>query len=984
MKTRITILLIVLLNLSTRINAQEPPKTYHEQMKILMSELDSTRFKNNILYNKVYPLANLNEFNQNGRKDTSNYKHLYQALHELYLANNKQEIMSSDMLEQLTIHAQKHGQVQIGIINIEMTIIKEDAYDENDKKIEIDSTNNIKRLHEIPDKNPYKNIQTLVISPTQGNVEEVNGENISFNFNRAFIQKTTNPIKELNVNFGDGQLHSIISNRSFSNSTLTHNFQTEGTKTLKFSGSYQDGTPFETFAQINIAIIPAPITGIVKLRATENFTPYIPDETAYYDNYIPDDEYPEIEYKVYYSTNPPRTKIMKPIIIVDGIDYDDERKINHIYDFALKIQNTNGKLGDSLRVRGYDVIIANFPTYKVGTREIDIITEWDDYGNPEYWDTEIIDVYRKGGADYIQRNAKSVKELIRKINSILSNNGSTEEIVLVGPSMGGLVTRWALKEMEDAGENHNVGIWVSFDSPQQGANIPTALQFAADYQNEYSALDKLKRKASRQMLIHHYLAESSNTISSGAPEFRNRFNTELNSLGYPQNLRKVALVNGSTTGEITNNPGDEIAYTHLWMDSFPWSNILEGYLYFTGNAGHSNVMDFDFTWISGQDDVKKYTDTSYPIGSFDNAPGCIIEMVGDYSIEEEFDNIHETWFVFSFYIDGYVSQSVDNFTFMPTKSTLDYQGSSQLLREPICYNLIETGETPFDSYYAPEHNEPHVQLNTTNVTWLLNELTSPSPTSPPTYCDQPIELSINGQDELCPPNTATYTLTPNNLTNVQWSVTNNLQIISSNNQQVVVKMNYPSQYFSWGNILVNVGQNSASKIIVCVPPHPMFNIDYNNGGNINISLESVIEEIPLEYQNITDVQWELTSGNSIILSATENQAELLGDTVFTGKVTVTNDNGSATKNFFWPEPDKCYALIKVGADRYQVIDRCNDNEVLNSLPIKELYDIYGNKINDIPINYEDLDISNIGSSGQVHVIHININGENISKTIIKD
>ena len=55
-------------------------------MKIMTSELDATHFTNNTLYDKVYPLANLKSFNQNERKDTSNYRHFKQAVHQLYLA----------------------------------------------------------------------------------------------------------------------------------------------------------------------------------------------------------------------------------------------------------------------------------------------------------------------------------------------------------------------------------------------------------------------------------------------------------------------------------------------------------------------------------------------------------------------------------------------------------------------------------------------------------------------------------------------------------------------------------------------------------------------------------------------------------------------------------------------------------------------------------------------------------------------------------
>ncbi len=865
--------------------------------------------------------------------------------------------------------------------------------DESDRKIEIDSSGQINKLVEILNKNPYKHLQSLVISPLLKNINQEDNLNVTFNFSRAFIQKSTNPIKDLNVNFGDGQVHPIIENRHFENSIISHSFSTEGAKTLIFVGVFQDGTSFETYSAISIVLNPPP-EDIITLRASENFTPYIPDEEAYYNNYMPNNEFSEIKYKVFYSTDPPRTEIMKPIIIVDGIDYNDEHNCDYIYDELLKLDDTGERLGNRLRELGYDVIIGNFPTYKIGTVEVDIPTSWNWFGFPLTWETETIDTFRKGGADYIQRNAQAVKELIRTINNELITNESSEKLIVVGPSMGGLVTRWALKEMENNGENHNVDIWVSFDAPQQGANIPTALQYAADYQNEYSSLDKLKRKAARQMLVHHYLAEEQipyypsfpfftyGLISEGAPGFRNRFKNELSTLGYPQqNLRKVALVNGSTTGEIVNNTGGELAYTHLWMDSFPWSNILEGYLYFTGNNGNNKVMDFDFTKISKENDVKKYTNTNNLIGSYDNSPGCIIEMLGDFSIDVDIENMHQTFFIINFWIDGYVSQSADSFSFMPTKSTLDFQGST-LLSEPICYNLVTSNETPFDSYYAPEQNEPHVQLNTNNVNWMLDEFASLEPTEPPTYCEQPIILALDGLNNLCSPNTATYTLSPNNLTNVQWSETGYLQIMSSNEQQITVKMNDAS-FFEYGIITANVGTNNVSKFVYCPYFFPFFRVNYNETGNIIVSLESEDNEIPLELQGITDVQWELTSGDSSILNATDKDVEILGNN-FTGKITLTNDNGSTTKYFFWPDPDNCNALVKVGTDKYQVIDRCNDNEVINTIPIKELYDISGNKISDIPVYNQELDIDNIGNNGSIHIIHIVVNGENLSKVIIKD
>src|SRR5690606_22193282 len=159
--------------------------------------------------------------------------------------------------------------------------------------------------------------------------------------------------------------------------------------------------------------------------------------------------------------------IRKPLILLDGFDPGNERPItsdaNHedgIWD--LLSYGSNSHLGDELRLMGYDVIILNFPTYNVpGT------------GIPN----------RDGGADYIERNAMVLVKLIQEVKAQLAANGSPERIVVVGPSMGGQISRYALAWMEqkyaqtaDPQWQHHTRLWLSFDSPHLGANIPMSVQ----------------------------------------------------------------------------------------------------------------------------------------------------------------------------------------------------------------------------------------------------------------------------------------------------------------------------------------------------------------------------------------------------------------------------------------------------------------------------------------------------------------------------
>ena len=165
----------------------------------------------------------------------------------------------------------------------------------------------------------------------------------------------------------------------------------------------------------------------------------------------------------------------KPIIIVDGFDpadtrkierddeghEEDEKSIRELMSYDIDNDPDNGNeidLIDKLNGLGYDVIIVNHPKYESGGKNIN------------------------GGGDYIQRNAFVLISLLRRLKSMQQG---TKEMVVIGPSMGGLITRYALAYMEkklaETGDhqkwNHNTRLWVSFDSPHQGANIPIGTQY---------------------------------------------------------------------------------------------------------------------------------------------------------------------------------------------------------------------------------------------------------------------------------------------------------------------------------------------------------------------------------------------------------------------------------------------------------------------------------------------------------------------------
>ena len=90
--------------------------------------------------------------------------------------------------------------------------------------------------------------------------------------------------------------------------------------------------------------------------------------------------------------------------------------------------------------------------------------------------------YKKGN-DYMQRNAYLVEDVIKWVNSVKQG---TQQNVVLGQSMGGVIARYALRDMENqlasTGNqtwNHKTNLYISHDAPHQGANMPLSIQYFA-------------------------------------------------------------------------------------------------------------------------------------------------------------------------------------------------------------------------------------------------------------------------------------------------------------------------------------------------------------------------------------------------------------------------------------------------------------------------------------------------------------------------
>jgi pimeloyl-ACP methyl ester carboxylesterase len=397
--------------------------------------------------------------------------------------------------------------------------------------------------------------------------------------------------------------------------------------------------------------------------------------------------------------------IDKPVILVEGFDPNDTRAIPAIYNMLNYGAGQN--LATDLRNLGYDIVILNFPNY---TRPA-------------------TSTLVAGGADYIQRNAMVLTELLSQVNAM---KVGTEQNVVIGPSMGGLIARYALRYMEMNSLDHDTRLYISFDAPHKGANIPIGFQHLFNYMANGPLGDAtiqvlvdamLKSNASREMLIDQFeghLQSGSNvefdgsvTLPTGKPGFRDAFQAELDAMGFPQQSRNIAIANGAGNGAMNGTP-DMVVMDHTFNITSSQRAIIN--LRFTPLAnqtnqvsrfrGQTNVFGI---WITVYESSANSTSPPTSDG-LDSAPGgkfdisSLADVAGTNALLTEF----------------LANLNISYFDFIPTHSSLALSGT-QNWYEPV----TASSTTPFAATFIPTANENHVTVTAGNIAFVLDEILNP-------------------------------------------------------------------------------------------------------------------------------------------------------------------------------------------------------------------------------------------------------------------
>lgn len=650
--------------------------SYRENFDYVIKKFDKSKFATNILYDRVVPLANLLNYSPLIPKDTSNYTHFIQAYYEMFLAsfnNTNMKLFTEIKTEVLNKNAL--GVIPIGIVDYAFNYVDSNAFKNGDIEIENKQLKIKKGNFGF-----IKKSEACVFSLLAEKLKL--GENIITFDNMFVFSNSTVSIISLELNFGK-------ENGSFVfrlGDTKNVNIVKSGTTTLSYSLTLSNGQKYSGYSKIEVEgsnMLKSAAVSASNINPCETLS--IQSAEAYSD-YAGVSKTGVADVFVYYSDCALKT-LQRPVIICDGFDPSDVRKGQDIYDMMNKAPYF---LADNLRANGFDVIIVNFPV----------------------------------GADYIVRNAYVMIDVIKWVNQ---RKTTKLKNIVIGPSMGGLVTRYALAKMEKDGFNHQTALWVSFDSPQQGANIAIGDQYFLDFFGRVvnnaganEGLAKINTPAAKQMLIDHY----SKPWNNEAPEcswYRNSFNSELisngvsGSKGYPLQLRKISLINGSGIG--TKQEGIDNSTYLLTMDK--WQSIIITSIK-VAHAEISTSADLSFVRRSvlyaftAKPNVytqrwSRPSTSQYFTTSYDKAPG------GNYPTQSIIATGNSDFTVY------YSTHS-----FIPSVSSLDLTDPYLTLNIGNA-NIIQNKRTPFDSYFAPNENQEHVTYNAQSVTWLNNEINTAVP-----------------------------------------------------------------------------------------------------------------------------------------------------------------------------------------------------------------------------------------------------------------
>ncbi|MFJ5774354.1 esterase/lipase family protein [Streptomyces sp. NPDC093094] len=329
------------------------------------------------------------------------------------------------------------------------------------------------------------------------------------------------------------------------------------------------------------------------------------------------------------------------------------------------------------------------------------------------------DVIILGYTDRTASITDNADTVIECINRTLSERVGRSKLVVGGFSMGGLVTRYALARMEqDPGlPDHETALYLSYDTPHQGAWFPVALQafthYATDKWGDAPGVGPVLRQfsgllnspAAKQMARWHI--EKADDTPAQAPE-RVAFLKALDEVGgWPRNVRRIGVANGVDTG--TGN-GVEAGVTAVRCDG----ETLHDTWLKTQAQGDQVVAGLQKT---GEEPTQIRTSG---LPDIDGAPGGLFSVPSPAGDTGSFG--------LAALLMGLLGNTVDpgviaTSCFIPSISAVDVHD----IDDPkALYQPIAPEHSALDAFLCAGRNEGHTAMTEELGAWIVNEIVSAS------------------------------------------------------------------------------------------------------------------------------------------------------------------------------------------------------------------------------------------------------------------
>lgn len=459
--------------------------------------------------------------------------------------------------------------------------------------------------------------------------------------------------------------------------------------------------------------------------------------------------------------------IKKPFVFVEGISFEKNMANAQLYTMdkyfsqdwypspPSSVPQCLEAFNSAPQYHGYEV---GFSTFNWATLVTGIDAEGYHAGDPlkvekapellnqlccAGFDICFIDFY--SGQEYIESNGEALYDLLLKIHAELVANNSTEKMVVCGASMGGLVARYAINKLEAEGHTDWVEKFISFDSPQMGANIPLSLQYTlkhlkglgGDVEEKYNKLTC----PSASQLVNYSCLETSfvgpTTYTTPTPSLERQVFISNPYMGWPEHCVKYSISNGSRLSDTQSSqhqPGDKV----LDIDG-----LIEMDLYALpqNDNNFKKVFDFDLPiCLISSNPLLGITSQSVKVKNtmaLDLAPGSYRRDLQE--IANGLPNITSNWlgqaagFCNLDWIDNSVNS--DQLCFIPIMSSIGAINYENLMKaHPVTtaavLNVKFDGESHFEDFshqfshfdvvYAPLHNQSHVEITDENIGWLMD------------------------------------------------------------------------------------------------------------------------------------------------------------------------------------------------------------------------------------------------------------------------